>query len=167
VFKIAKAQDQVLRLAMRLAIMQRQCTLGELADLERMPEPMAAKLLNQLRRAGVVAAIRGRHGGYELAAPPQEISVAAVLRALGNPVPKHRCSTHASREGDCPREADCGLRAVWLHLQAKINQVLEQTTLADLSRAEESMHGHVNRIWPLEVGSAQPHQPAEVIHEGQ
>jgi Rrf2 family protein len=89
--RISKAEDQAIRLCMRLAKQSGQQTLSVLAAQEAMPEPTAAKLLGLLRRGGIVAALRGRNGGYELAAPPAEISVAAVLRSLGDPAPPHHC----------------------------------------------------------------------------
>ena len=75
-FRISKAEEQALRLTMRLASVGTQQTLGELAEAERLPEPTVAKLLGQLKRGGVVEAVRGRRGGYVLADQPAMISAA-------------------------------------------------------------------------------------------
>lgn len=152
--RITKAEDQAVRLVMRLAATGEQQTLGQLAEQEALPEPTVAKLLGQLRRGGVVEAIRGRHGGYVLSRDPADIPVAEVLRALGSgPVSDHPCVESPENGGDCPRTDDCGLRAVWRHLQEQVNGLLENTTMADLLRVEASVGGHVQQIWPAENAS--------------
>lgn len=150
--RITKAEDQAIRLIMQLAASGEQQTLGQLAQLEGLPEPTVAKLLGQLRRGEVVAAIRGRHGGYVLAAPASEISVAQVLRALGSePAPDHPCVVDPENGGDCPRTGDCGLRAVWRHLQVQVSALLDRTSIADLLQVEKSVGGHLHQLWPREA----------------
>ena len=150
--RITKAEDQAVRLVMRLAASGRQMTLGQLAECESLPEPTVAKLLGQLRRGGVVEAIRGRHGGYVLAGAPEDISAGLVLRSLGSdPAPDHPCAADPSNGGDCPRTEDCGLRAVWRHLQHQVSALLENTSIADLLRVEKSVGGHLEQLWPSEA----------------
>jgi len=152
--RITKAEDQAVRLVMQLALAGEQLTLGELARRESLPEPTVAKLLGQLRRGDVVQAIRGRHGGYILSAPPAELSAAQVLRALGSdPAPTHPCVSDPQNAGDCPRAEDCGLRAVWRHLQAQVTDLLTRTSIADLLDLEREVGGHLSEIWPLEERS--------------
>ena len=128
--RITKAEDQALRLAMSLAASRKRQTLTLLAEAERLPEPTVAKLLGLLRRGGVVVAHRGRHGGYGLAAEPEAVSVADVLRCLGSePAPHHPCVEKPQAAGDCPRLDDCGLRSVWRHLQNQVTSLLESTSL--------------------------------------
>ncbi len=152
--RITKAEDQAVRLVMQLADSRRQMTLGQLAECEGLPEPTVAKLLGQLRRGGVVSAIRGRHGGYILAGEPENISAAQVLRALGSePAPDHHCVADPKSAGDCPRTADCGLRAVWRHLQTQVASLLEKTSIADLLHVEKRVGGQLEQLWPAEDGS--------------
>jgi len=147
--RITKAEEQAVRLVMRLATVGEQMTLGELAQRERLPEPTVAKLLGQLRRGEVVDAIRGRRGGYVLASPPESISTAQVLRSLGgDPAPEHFCVADPAQGGDCPRIEDCGLRAVWRHLQERVAELLETTSIADLLRVESAVGGQLQDIWP-------------------
>ena len=49
-FRVTKAEEQALRLIMRMAVLARQVTLSELAEQEELPEPTVAKLLGLLRR---------------------------------------------------------------------------------------------------------------------
>ncbi len=165
--RITKAEDQAVRLVMQLAISAEQLTLGQLAGREALPEPTVAKLLGQLRRGGVVEAVRGRHGGYTLAGPPDEISAGQVLRALGgDPAPDHPCVVDPTNGGGCPRTADCGLRAVWRHLQIQVNGLLEKTTIADLLRVEENVGGRLHQLWPREDGGPSDERAANTYSEG-
>jgi Rrf2 family protein len=169
--RFTKAEEQALRLSMRLAETGQLQTLGELADQENLPEPTVAKLLGQLRRGGVVAALRGRNGGYELAEPPARTSVARVLKALGaDPAPNHPCLEGEQGDLECPRTGDCGLRSVWRHLQSQVARLLEGTTLADLLLAEQKVGTHVNNLWPqepqLESGTDMPARAGGVLVEG-
>ena len=153
--RFTKAEEQALRLSMRLVETGRLLTLGELAAQEQLPEPTVAKLLSMLRRGGVVVAVRGRNGGYELAQKPVHISVATVLRALGtDPAPHHPCLDTGQGDTDCPRLGDCGLRSVWRHLQGQVARLLEGTSLADLLLAEQEVGAHVKNLWPQEAALA-------------
>lgn len=58
-------------------------SVNEIASRQDLPAPMLEQLLLHLRRAGLVEARRGRLGGYRLARPAAEISVAEVLIAVG------------------------------------------------------------------------------------
>jgi len=61
----------------------RWLSVPAIATAQELPAPMLEQLLLQLRRAGLVEARRGRHGGYRLARPAASITVAEVLRAGG------------------------------------------------------------------------------------
>lgn len=155
VLRITKAEEQAVRLTMRLAQVGSQLTLAELAAREALPEPTVAKLLGQLRRGGVVAAARGRLGGYALASAPHRISTAQILRAVGSePAQPHACVSDPATMAGCPRIDDCGLRSVWRHLYEQVTNLLEGTTLADLLEFETAVDAHVEKLWPR--GLAEP-----------
>jgi len=146
--KISKAEEQSLRLMMSLARCGRQATLAELSEMECIPEPTVAKLLARLRRGGVVLALRGRNGGYELARPADRLDVAMVIRALGKPLLDGAgCTPADPSDSRCPNVEDCGLRSVWRHLETRIEQVLASTTLADLAQDEQQVEKHMARLW--------------------
>ena len=148
-FRVTRAEEQAVRLIMRLAIVGEQMTLAELAEAEDLPEPTVAKLLGMLRRGGVVDAVRGRNGGYVLANVPERTSAASVIRSIsGDLVFEYPCS-EAHVDLDCPRTQDCGLRPVWQHLGSRVAEVLEQTSIADLLRKEKSASRNLQDLWPL------------------
>ena len=148
-FRVTRAEEQAVRLIMRLALVGEQLTLSDLAEAENLPEPTVAKLLGMLRRGGVVDALRGRNGGYVLAASPARTSAASVIRSIsGEQVFEYPCS-EGSDPKDCPRNDDCGLRPVWQHLGSRVADVLEQTSIADRRRREESASRKLQSQWPL------------------
>jgi Rrf2 family protein len=105
-------------------------TAEQLASAQQIPPKFLESILSQLRSAGLVASQRGADGGYRLARPADEISIADVIRELEGPI--------ATVRGVRPDElsydgAAAGLGPVWLELRTQIRRVLEQTTLADIA----------------------------------
>jgi len=97
----------------------------------------------------VVDAVRGRHGGYVLADQPERISAARVIRSIsGEAVFEFPCSDDKEKP-DCHRTEDCALRSVWLHLENRVAEVLEQTSVADLLRKEAEATSNLQNLWPL------------------
>jgi len=104
-------------------------TAEQLATAQKIPPKFLESILAQLRNGGLVASQRGAEGGYRLAKPPAEISIADVIRELEGPI--------ATVRGVRPDELEYAgpairLRDIWLELRAQMRGVLEQTTLADL-----------------------------------
>jgi Rrf2 family protein len=107
-------------------------TAEQLASAQHIPPKFLESILSQLRSGGLVASQRGAVGGYQLARPADEISIADVIRELEGPI--------ATVRGVRPDEleyqgAAAGLRDVWLDLRTGMRGVLEQTTLADITSA--------------------------------
>lgn len=146
-FRVSRAEEQALRLIMRLAASGQQQTLGELAEGEGLPEPTVAKLLGYLRRGAVVEAVRGRNGGYILADHPERISAGQVLGCInGDTAFEYPCGNPSVPT--CPRNSDCGLRPVWRHLETRVAEVLDQTSVADLLKKEKDAALGVGTLWP-------------------
>ena len=84
---LSKQANHALKALLELAAEpERWRSTHELAIAQQLPEPMLEQLLLRLRRAGLLVARRGRLGGYRLAEAAGEISIAAVLAAVGEPV---------------------------------------------------------------------------------
>jgi FeS assembly SUF system regulator len=104
-------------------------TAHELAERSRVPLPTVSKILKELSRAGIVASHRGRHGGYSLSRPADQISVAAVLEALEGPVALTECSTTT---GVCSLEPICVARGHWGPISRAIQRTLQRLPLSAL-----------------------------------
>ena len=135
--RVTKAEEYGVRLVMRLATSGRQLTVREIAESERLPETTVAKVIAELRRAGVVDAERGRNGGYCLAVAPDELTLAGIVAAFDEPLYDHGFCERYGPEGlPCVRSSACGLRPVWRGLTAVVSQFLSQITVADLLRGD-------------------------------
>ena len=160
--KITATEEYGLRCMLQLALRGEQTVpLSDLARAERIAVPFAAKVLLRLRRAGLVVAARGRNGGYTLAAPPERITVLAILAGLGKPLfDSSFCREHGAPDASaCSRMTDCSLRPVWAHLDALLKRFFENTTLADLAAGEHRTDEHLQERWPLTVPAGW-HEPA-------
>jgi Rrf2 family iron-sulfur cluster assembly transcriptional regulator len=150
--KITATEEYGLRCMLQLALHEgRTVSLTELAQSEGIAVPFAAKVLARLRQAGLGVAARGRHGGYQLAAAADRISVLEVLRAVGKPLfDSAFCRDHGSpTSAACARLTDCSLRPVWAHLDALLQDFFSHTTLADLASGERHTRSRLKERWPL------------------
>lgn len=146
--KITKVEEQGIRLVITLARRGEQMTLPELAQIEQLSEALVAKVMGQLRRGGLIKAIRGRTGGYELKQPPEKITVTAVLRALGK-APLQACYNNGYEGTDsdpCPHVSDCGLRPVWEYVGERITEALDSVTISDIVQKERVVRSVVNKL---------------------
>ena len=109
---------------------QRVQTAASLAEQTRIAAPTVSKLLKQLQRSGLVTSTRGLHGGYQLARPAAQISVAAILDALEGPVALTDC---AAGHGYCEIEEICRVGRVWQRLNLVIRRALHEVSLAQLA----------------------------------
>src|SRR5690625_3821198 len=86
-------------------------TASQLSEDIGVPLPTVAKVLNALTRDGLVVSQRGVGGGYRLGAPPERITVAAIVQALEGPIALTACVDGQS--GNCESEALCPMRGNW------------------------------------------------------
>jgi Rrf2 family protein len=129
--RISAKEDYALRAALELAIAAGgPLTREQIAQAQEIPTAFLQNILSELRTAGLVETLRGRDGGFRLARPAAQITVADVVRAVSGPL--------ATIRGVRPQELDYNndatpLREVWVALRANIRAVLDDVTLADLA----------------------------------
>lgn len=133
-------------------------SLAEIADIEQVPVGYLEQVAAPLRRAGLIEATRGAHGGYSLAAPPSEVTVGDVIRALEGPVAPVECLQVEYVPGTCVREPVCLSRSVWARVKESVEKVLDSMTLADLCNGAEAK--------PVRLVSPRPvEEPAEAVRD--
>jgi Rrf2 family protein len=132
----AKA-DYAVRAAVELAAVGGLATAEQVAQAQDIPLNFLENILRDLRRGGIVESRRGQTGGYALARPAEEISVADVIRAVEGPLANVRGRAPESLAYPGPAEK---LRDVWIALRANIRAVLERVSLADVARGELPAH---------------------------
>jgi len=92
-------------------------------------------LAASLRSAGLVRAVRGPSGGYELAKSPSSITAHDVVTALEGRSAPAECVVDAS---SCRRAGHCAARDVWCDVASAVDGVLSGLTLAELSARQRS-----------------------------
>jgi Rrf2 family transcriptional regulator, cysteine metabolism repressor len=113
-------------------------SLAEIADDDGLPLAYLEHLVARLRKAELVDSRRGARGGYLLARPADEITMAEVVAALEGSIAPIECITEGT-DGSlvCAREAAddeqvCATKLLWTRVRGSIVRTLEDTTLSDL-----------------------------------
>jgi Rrf2 family iron-sulfur cluster assembly transcriptional regulator len=112
----------------------RPVTLAEIATRQILSQSYLEQLFGRLRRAGLVCSARGPGGGYRLARPAEQVSIADILLAVEEPIRATRCEPGTS---GCMVEPDgsarkCQTHDLWAELGRQIHLFLAGVTLADV-----------------------------------
>jgi Rrf2 family protein len=129
--RITAKADYAVRAALELAAAGEDPVKGErLAHAQDIPLQFLEHILLELKHARLIQARRGARGGYWLARPAEEITVADVIRAVEGPL----ANIHESAPEDLHYEGAAErLRDVWVAVRANLRGVLESITLADVA----------------------------------
>lgn len=128
--QISAKSDYAVRAVVELALAGGGPVKGErLASSQQIPPKFLESILAQLRQHRILSSRRGADGGYWLARPAAEITLADIIRAVDGPL--------ASVRGHPPEDvsyegAAVRLSEVWLALRVSVRSVLERVTVADL-----------------------------------
>ena len=132
--RVSAKADYALRAAAELASADPGPVKGErVAQAQGIPLKFLENILLELRHHGLVQSQRGADGGYWLARPAEDISLAEVIRAVEGPLANVRGNRPESLAYEGTAEP---LRDVWIAVRASLRSVLEQVTLADLAAGE-------------------------------
>ena len=128
--RVSAKVDYALRAVTELAASPPGFVKAErLATAQEIPLKFLENILLELRRAEIVASQRGAEGGYKLAKPAADVSLADVIRAVEGPIATVR---GARPEDTSVQRLATALREVWIELRTSMRGVLETTSLADL-----------------------------------
>ena len=132
--RLSAKADYALRASVELAAAGDGPVKAEaIARKQSIPLRFLEHILLDLKHAGLVSSQRGAEGGYWLAQPPAEITLADVIRAVEGPLANVRGISPDALEY---QGSAAKLRDVWVALRASVRSVLEQVTLADVARGE-------------------------------
>jgi Rrf2 family protein len=132
--RISAKADYAIRAAAELAAAAPSLVKGEhVASTQSIPLKFLENILSELRHAEIVVSQRGAEGGYSLARPADEITLADIIRAVDGPL----ANVHGARPEVVEYVgAAATLRDVWIALRMNMRVVLESVTLADLATGE-------------------------------
>lgn len=129
---------------------ERVHSASDLAHALGLGLPTVSKVLKGLARHELVASVRGLHGGYSLARPPEQISVAQIVDALEErPFGLTECS---ATTGLCDIEDACRIRSNWRSISGIVRRALEDVSLADMVGPPQE--------WSVDVASIRRPRPA-------
>ena len=127
--RVSAKADYALRAMLELAAAGGLVKGEQLATAQGIPQKFLESILLDLRHAELVTSRRGVEGGYTLARPADEISLADVIRAVEGPI----ATVRGVRPDDVRYDgAAQALAPIWIDLRAAMRGVLEETTLADV-----------------------------------
>ena len=137
--RLSKRGEYGLRAAIHLANAQKHSpdAMVQIKDIsvqEKIPTKYLEQILLALKNAGLLQSKMGVGGGYYLAKAPEQINLGQIIRVLDGPLAPIRCVSHMAYEPcGCPDEETCGLRMVMGDVRDAIANILENTTLADVT----------------------------------
>ena len=128
--RISAKVDYAVRAAVELAAAGGDPIKGEaIADAQDIPLKFLENILGELKHTGIVASRRGAQGGYWLAKPADEVSLADIVRAVEGPLASVRGQGPETLEYRGEAEP---LQKVWIALRANIRAIMDDTSLADV-----------------------------------
>jgi Rrf2 family protein len=100
---------------------------------QNVPKRFIEQILNDLKTAGIIRTKRGVLGGYRLAKPPDQITIAAVVRHIEGALAPVSCvSENFYEKCTCPDEARCAIRSVMKEIRDALVRIAEQVTIEEL-----------------------------------
>lgn len=131
--RLSKMADYAGAITVHMAAQpQRVHTATSLSADLALSKATVAKCLKTLARHGVLVSQRGVNGGYKLARPASEISVAEIIVAMDGPVQMASCVD--GHKGECPIERSCPLIGGWDSINSDIYAMLQRKSVADMVR---------------------------------
>lgn len=125
-------------LALGLGDERRPVFLKEIARSERISEKYLSQIIIPLKAGGLVAAIRGAHGGYMLGRPASQIRLREIIEPLEGDLSLVDC---VARPEECDWNAGCITRNVWAEMSSLMVEFLDGTTLDDLVKQYNKNRG--------------------------
>ena len=120
----------------------RVCSAREISDVCHIPLPLLMNILKTFAQHHIVSSKRGARGGYKLAVPADQLSLARVIRVLEGPLKLVQCvgdnGEKVGIENRCERTGCCSIRSPLLEINDRLERFLGKITLAGLADSAPS-----------------------------
>ncbi len=135
--KLTKRGEYALRTLIRLGVAswndEGVISVSTLAEQEHLPFKFLEAILFELKTAGYVESLRGKHGGARLAKPMNTIRMGEVVRLIDGKLAPIGCASETEYEPcTCPDETHCGLRMLMIDVRNAVANILDRYTLEDV-----------------------------------
>src|SRR5687767_282475 len=121
----------------------------EIAERQQVPVRFLEQQLGALSKAGLVESFRGAGGGCRLARDPQDITMAEVADAIEGQIPPMFCLEPSDHT--CFQDSRCGLQGFWADVAKAVDDVFEETTVADLAARHRDITSGPTLIAPEQL----------------
>ena len=120
--------------------------IKEISQREQISSKFLEQILLTLKNAGLLHSKMGVGGGYYLARPASEITLGQIFRVLDGPVAPIKCVSQMAYEScGCPDEETCGLRLVMSDVRNAVADILDNTSLADVTKRQSAIRQKLHR----------------------
>lgn len=140
-------------------------TLAGISQRQKISLSYLEQLFGKLRRFNIVESTRGPGGGYTLARPSTEVSVADIIVAVDEPLDATQCGGKGNCHSDEESHGRCMTHDLWSNLNAKMVEYLSSVSLRDLVQQQEGRGIVIQdmRQKKIKVESAKAEKPAPVL----
>ena len=122
--------DYALRAILNLAESQEDSvSTRDIADQEKISYQLACKLMQKMKKAGLVESVMGKKGGYSLSRKPADITLKEVIDAIQGPVLLNRC---LKKGYVCEKMENCPINKKLKQWQNELDREMQETTLEEL-----------------------------------
>lgn len=129
--RLTNLADYAVVLMCELAVSSRRLNAQDLSEKTRIPPPTVAKILNALAKAHVLDSKRGQGGGFAIARPAEQLSVAEIVEAIDGPIALTACADEMVAS-DCSFDSFCTMRPRWQVISRSVRLALDNVKLADV-----------------------------------
>jgi Rrf2 family iron-sulfur cluster assembly transcriptional regulator len=133
-------------------------TLADISERQKISLSYLEQLFGRLRRQALVSSTRGPGGGYQLARPTKEVSVADIIQAVDEPIDATQCG---GRE-NCRDDQKCITHDLWQSLNEHIFQYLRSVTLAELV-AKQNAAGQEVKVMEIKDQRVRQERPESAV----
>ena len=137
--KISTKGRYAIKLMLDLALYSKgqPVKIKEIAKRQGISEKYLEQIINPLTKSGLVKSFRGAQGGYMLTRKPEEYTVGMILRAAEGSLAPVSCLDEDINH--CEHAGRCTTLTIWQQLKDAIDNVVDNTTLADLIEEQKNM----------------------------
>ncbi len=131
-FKLSKKTEYGILALQYMMFMDdgRVATVKEISEEHNIPQPLLAKICQQLAKSKIIHSVQGSRGGYALNMDASRISLAAVMEAIEGPI--HLVDCNSGQHG-CERDETCTLKIGLNSIEFQLSNFLQNITLKDFS----------------------------------
>jgi len=113
-----------------------------ISEEQNIPKRFLEQILGDLKSAGIVQSKRGVAGGYRLARPPEQITLASIVRHIEGALAPVSCVSERFYEKcSCPDESRCAIRSVMKEIREAVVKIADRVTIAELCERAHGLNG--------------------------